>query len=243
MVKVTGKRIVIEFVVFSVVFGIIAALLGKVGYDLARGEAVDVISETSVKPTVIIDAGHGGEDGGATGVNGVLEKKLNLEVADKLGELLKLFGYNVIMTREADISLGESAPKGQRKMTDLKRRLEIADSNPDAIFVSIHMNKYPAEDCRGIQVWYSPNNEDSYRLAGIIRNTVRTKLQPDNNRENKSAGSSIYLLNRMKNVSVLVECGFLSNPGECAALCDRTYQTRLASALYYAIDEFATNVG
>lgn len=244
MIKVTKKQIMTEFIVFSLVFGIVAGVLGFIGYNLrGRDTKEAAIQPDTAKPPIIIDAGHGGMDGGATGVNGVLEKELNLAVAEKLKAFCELSGYEVIMTRTGDISLGEDAPKGKRKMTDLVKRLETSENNPDAIFISIHMNKFPTEDCKGLQIWYSPNNEQSYRLAGILQNAVKTKLQPDNTRENKAASSSIYLLSRMKNTSVLVECGFLSNSEECALLCDGSYQTRLAACLYYAIDEFNKNVG
>lgn len=238
------KRIMTEFVIFALLFGILSGALGFFGYNLMKPKASQTLASASeVRHTVIIDAGHGGVDGGATGVNGVLEKKLNLQLAEKLEKICRLMGYEVIMTRTEDVSLGEDAPKGHKKMTDLKRRLAFAEENPEAVFVSIHMNKFPEEYCRGVQVWYSPNSEKSRRLAGILKNAVDTKLGSENKRENKAANSSIYLLNRMKNTGILIECGFLSNNEECALLCDGTYQTRLAACIYYAIDEFFNNVG
>ncbi len=237
------KRTVIEFAVFSLVFGLLAGLLSFMGYSLNGSESTEVFSKAEDNKLVIIDAGHGGVDGGASGVNGALEKELNLEVSEKLKALCEINGYEVIMTRDSDISLGEGAQKGHVKMTDLKRRLEIAKENPDALFISLHMNKYPQADCKGIQIWYSGKNENSLKLAGILENAVKTKLQPDNKRKSKQAGSSIYLLERIENTAVLVECGFLSNEEECTLLCDSDYQTKLAACIYYAIDEFYGNVG
>ena len=173
----------------------------------------------------------------------LLEKELNLKVAEKTAALFRLCGYDVLMTRESDISLGEDAPKGKRKMTDLKKRLEVANNNPDAVFLSIHMNKFPQEVCRGFQLWYSPNNDMSRRLADIIENAVKTDLQKDNTRESKKAGDAIYLLNRTKNVAVLAECGFISNKEECAMLSDNSYQNTLAACLVYSVNDFFTNVG
>lgn len=236
------KLFIIEFVVFSVLLAAVAGGLGYIGYNLAVRETAVETSAHRAK-SVIVDAGHGGEDGGATGVSGVLEKELNLELAEKTAALFRLCGYEVVMTRESDISLGEDAPKGKRKMTDLKKRLEIADANPDAVFLSIHMNKFPQEICHGFQLWYSPNNDTSRRLADITETAVKSKLQTDNTRESKKAGESIYLLHRIKNTAVLAECGFISNKEECARLSDPAYQNTLAACLVYSVNEFFNNVG
>ena len=237
------KYFIIEFALFSLLLAVVAGGLGFIGYNLVTSH--EIIAETSAPRSkrIIVDAGHGGEDGGATGVSGVLEKELNLKVAEKTAALFRLCGYDVIMTRESDISLGEDAPKGKRKMTDLKKRLEVANNNPDAVFLSIHMNKFPQEVCRGFQLWYSPNNDMSRRLADIIEAAVKTNLQKDNTRESKMAGNAIYLLNRVKNTAVLAECGFISNKDECAMLSDNSYQNTLAACLVYSVNDFFTNVG
>ena len=238
------RRLVYEFVVFAFLFAAIAAFLGYTGYIIGRADASLVASaDTSEIRRVIIDPGHGGMDGGATGTNGRLEKELNLELSEKLGAMLTLMDTEVIMTRKSDISLGEDAEKGKRKMTDLVKRLEIAENAPDALFLSIHMNKFPQEICRGLQIWYSPNNDKSRRLADIIRNTVQTGLQSENMRENKKAGSSIYLLDRMKNEAVLIECGFISNTEECERLCSPAYQISLSAAIAHSVLDYCNNVG
>lgn len=238
------RKFLTELVLFTVLFAVIAAFIGYTGFVIGKSDFASVLPTSSSKSKkIIVDAGHGGMDGGATGINGRLEKELNLEVAQKLEAILKLRGFDVIMTRSEDISLGDSAPKGKRKMTDLVKRLELANQNPDAVFFSVHMNKFPQEVCKGLQIWYSPNNDSSRRLAEIIKNTVKTDLQAENTRECKKAGSAIYLLDRMKNTSVLVECGFISNTEECEQLCDNAYQQKLAACLADAVLDYYKNVG
>lgn len=244
MSRITRKKFIIEFVAFAAVFAIVAGFLGYTGYVIGKGDFASTVSaNTKEKKAVIIDAGHGGMDGGATGINGRLEKELNLEISNKLAAIMNLYGFDVTMTRTEDLSLGEDAPKGKRKMTDLVKRLECANTNPDAMFVSIHMNKFPQQACRGLQIWYSPNTDSSRRLAEIVRNTVLRDMQNDNTRECKKAGSSIYLLDRMKNTSILIECGFISNSEECLSLCDNTYQQKLAASIASGIVDYNKNVG
>ena len=237
------RKFMLEFIAFSLLLAIVAGFLGIVGYNMGKSDLAASYSVSAKNKKIIIDAGHGGMDGGATGVNGILEKELNLILAEKSAELFRLNGYEVIMTRDTDISRGEDAPKGKRKMTDLVKRLEIAENNPDAVFLSIHMNKFPQEVCRGLQLWYSGNNDMSRRLSEIIKASVKAYVQQDNSRECKKATSSIYLLDRMKNVSVLAECGFVSNTEECQKLCENSYQNKLASVFFYSVNDFYNNVG
>ncbi len=238
------KKFLAQFVAFALIFAAIAGFLGYTGYIIGKSDYASGVPASADKAKqIIIDAGHGGVDGGATGINGKVEKELNLEISEKFAAFMKLFDFDVIVTRTKDVSLGEDAPKGKKKMTDLIKRLEIANANPEAIFVSIHMNKFPQEVCRGLQIWYSPNDDTSRRLADIVKNTVQSKLQNDNTRECKKAGSSIYLLDRMKNTSILVECGFISNNQECELLCDNTYQQKLAASLSGAVLDYYNNVG
>ena len=237
------KSFIAEFALFSIILAVVVGGLGYAGYSLVTSRAPAAEASAPRSKSVIVDAGHGGEDGGATGVSGVLEKELNLAVAEKTAALFRLLDFDVTMTRESDISLGEDAPKGKRKMTDLKKRLDAANARPDAVFLSIHMNKFPQEVCRGFQLWYSPNSDTSRRLADIIEATVKTNLQQDNTRQSKKAGESIYILHRIKNTAVLAECGFISNKEECAKLSDSSYQNTLAACLVYSVNDFYNNVG
>ena len=184
--------------------------------------------------TVVLDAGHGGEDGGAVGASGVYEKDVNLAVTLILRDLLVANGVNVVLTREDDRLLYDREVNyhGRKKALDLAARKQIAEKTPNAVFVSIHMNAYPQSQYRGLQVWYSPNNESSEPLAAALQARIANSLQPENERRVKPATSSIYLLHRLKVPAVLVECGFLSNPEECAALEDPAYQRQLALELF-----------
>ena len=186
------------------------------------------------KPQVILDAGHGGRDGGAVGVTGLVEKELNLEIAALLDDMLRAAGVTTRMTRSVDsLVCDESDPAlhGRLKQTDLKNRVALAEANPDALFVSIHMNNFPVEKYHGLQVYYSPHAENSRALAECIQENTAALLQPDNTRKIKPAGSNIFLLDRIRTTAVLVECGFISNRAESANLADEGYQKQIALVL------------
>lgn len=209
-------------------------------FEPYASSAVGSIEESRF-PVIIIDAGHGGEDGGATGTNGVLEKDLNLTLSAILADLLRGAGYAVVQTRTEDKLLyGANTKKGHKKQSDLENRVKYTEQYPNSILVSIHMNTFPTQNCEGVQVWYSQNNERSAVLAKQIQDNVKEHLQPNNNRRIKAATSSIYLLRHAKTPAVLVECGFLSTPWECERLCDTAYQRSLALVLFDAICENLT---
>ena len=191
---------------------------------------------TRARPIVIIDAGHGGEDGGAEGIGGEIEKDINLAIALELRRLFGITNFEVIMTRDTDIML-TSEGATRRKASDLSNRVKIANNHPDAIFVSIHMNKFPQERYYGLQVFYAPNNRDSANLADLIRTNNKEVLQPENNREIKR-GVNMFVLENIKNCGVLIECGFLSNREEAALLTTEEYQKKLARMIFASIAEF-----
>lgn len=184
---------------------------------------------------VVIDAGHGGIDGGAVGVDGSLEKDINLAVAKRLRELLELTGIECVMTREEDRLVVDDSVRSHRKMHDLKNRVAIVNAQSSPIFVSIHMNKYPSEKYSGLQVWYSKHDPESKGLAAQIQAYAATFLMPENTRKIKQADSSIYVLDRLRVPAVLIECGFLSNHGECARLASEEYRGDLAVTIFAAI--------
>ncbi len=208
----------------------------------ANSKPKPTISDAEL-PTVIIDAGHGGEDGGATGFDGSLEKHINLQIAERLCEALSSSGIPCVMTRKEDILLYDRTQsyEGRKKALDMQARLDIAAKHENAIFVSIHQNSYPVEKYSGFQVYYSQNNAESAILARTLENTVREKLQPSNNRASKNAGDNIYLLKHLSCPAVLLECGFISNMEECKALSSEEYQKRLTEVLCDAIVEFINN--
>ena len=189
--------------------------------------------------TCIIDAGHGGMDGGAVSVTGSLEKDLNLDVAESLKCMMEAAGYNVIMTRSDDTMLNSDGtyPKS-RKMRDMLGRLDIIKSHPEAIFVSIHMNKFPEEKYSGLQVYYSDNDPQSKEIAQSVQNMAKLTLQPENNREIKSAGDGIFILKNAEIPAILVECGFLSNHNEAALLDTDIYRKSIACLIFSALQPF-----
>lgn len=195
--------------------------------------------------TIVIDAGHGGEDGGASGKSGVPEKTINLAIAQDLSRLLQVSGFRVVMTRTTDVSIadGNLDTIRERKVSDLHNRLKIIEEQGDCIFVSIHQNHFTESRYSGTQVFYSTNNSDSKLLAENIRNRVISLLQKDNTRETKPATSSIYLLWETKVPAVLVECGFLSNSAEEAKLNDPAYQKQMAFSVYCGLLDYCNPEG
>ncbi len=191
-------------------------------------------------PTIIIDAGHGGEDGGAVSQNGSLEKDINLIIANELNSMLKLSGFETIMTREDDVSIYDEYADTikKKKVSDLKNRLKIIKSEPNCIFISIHQNKFTDSKYSGAQVFYSKNDENSQILANSIKDSIVSMLQPDNKREIKPSNGSIYLLDNANVPAVLVECGFLSNAKEAALLSDSSYQKKITFAIYNGILDY-----
>lgn len=208
------------------------------GFGEQRVGLVKSLETEQKSYTIVIDAGHGGIDGGAVSKSGVLEKELNLSVAKRLEELCRLSGINCVMTRSDDRLVVDDSVKVKRKMHDLKNRVAIAEGIEDSILVSIHMNNFPDERYSGFQVWYSKNNESSRSLAAVLQTYARSFLDLENTREIKAAGSSIYLLDRTDSPAVLVECGFLSNPEECERLMTDEYQIELAMVILAALTDF-----
>lgn len=202
-------------------------------------------NQQSFAKTVILDAGHGGEDGGAVSADGTVEKNINLSVALKLRDVLKASGYNVIMTREKDVAVydNDAETLREKKRSDLHNRLGIIEKNSGehAIFVSIHQNKFPDSKYHGTQIFYSKNNPKSMDLAQAVRKSVTEFLQSDNEREIKEANKKIYLLNNAKIPAIVVECGFLSNPEECAKLADKNYQSEMAFSVYCGLMDYFCN--
>ena len=198
-----------------------------------------VPEQVNTVKTVIIDAGHGGEDCGAIGKTGVYEKDLNMQISLKLGEYLSAAGYSVVYTREDDRLLytEEQNIKGMRKIYDLKNRVEIANSYNSALLVSIHMNSYGAESCSGLQVYYAEGNDSSVSLANKVQESVVNTLQPNNKRKIKE-GNGIYLLENSINPCILIECGFISNYDECKKLSEKEYQKELCFSILCGIIEY-----
>lgn len=232
------------FIKYSIITLIICALVCVIiifsSNITGASDQSSYTSEEGSPVTVIIDAGHGGEDGGTQSRDGLLEKDLNLDIAKRLSLLFSQNGINVIMTRSDDRLLYDKNGdyKGRKKALDAQARLNIASEDPNAIFISIHQNYFSSSQYSGLQVWYSGNDNRSMELAQYIQSGVKSTLQPNNNRQTKLAGSNIYLLEHIKNPAVLIECGFLSNPEEAKRLSDPTYRQNLSEVIYRSVTEY-----
>ena len=234
---VNGKRIV-KYVKTAAILLIFATLI-LVSADFLIRKSEGIEAGAIAERVIVIDAGHGGEDSGAIGVNGAYEKDLNLTIATLIGEELKNRGYTVVYTRTEDkmLYLPEENIKGMRKISDLKNRCKITEAYEDCILVSIHMNSYGASKYSGLQVYYSDANDESRRLAASIQGSVRETLQPENKRQIKN-GSSLYLLENANGTAVLIECGFLTNETECEKLSQKEYQKELSFSIICGIIEY-----
>ena len=240
VINLIGHRARINLVTLSLVCLIfLSSIFGaivKIGADEIPTIQADNVPYEKI---IIIDAGHGGEDSGAVGVNGKLEKDLNLEMSLQIGKMLEEKGYIVVYTRTDDRLLYTEAENvyGIRKISDLKNRVKVADRYPDSIFVSIHMNSFGSSKYSGLQVYYSDNGDESRALADTIQNRVATDLQKKNKRNTKS-GKDMYVLKNVSNTAVLIECGFLTNEAECKKLSEKEYQKELSFSIVCAIIEY-----
>lgn len=207
---------------------------------IAGSKAATVFTEYSPavqKKCVIIDAGHGGEDGGATSCTGVLESSINLEIALRLEDLMHLLGIETVMIRRTDISVytqGNSI--AAKKVSDLKQRVKIANQTKNAVLISIHQNHFSDSQYGGAQVFYAPVG-DSDQLAKSLQSAIVQSLNPGSNRKAKRA-DGVYLMQHIECPGILVECGFLSNPEEEAKLRSEIYQKKLCCVIAAVTDSY-----
>ena len=182
--------------------------------------------------TLVIDAGHGGEDGGAVSASGVRESTLNLAVALRVRDLAAFVGLDTVMVRETDVSVADGgATVSERKRSDLAERVRLVQSTPGALLLSIHQNHFAEEKYDGAQVFYRSGSEE---LAKKTQENLRLCLDPSNRRQAKKS-SQVYLMEHISCPAILVECGFLSNAAETEKLTQPDYQKKLAAAMLCAI--------
>lgn len=189
--------------------------------------------------TVVIDAGHGGEDGGAVSVSGALESHINLEISQRLDDILTFAGVQTVMVRESDTAIYDMSAKtiSEKKVSDLKNRVKLVNETPDALLVSIHQNLFPDGKYSGAQVFYA-NTNGSKELAEYTQQSLIQLVDSQNRRQIKPA-DKVYLMNHIRCTGILVECGFLSNQQEDLKLQDAAYQKKLALAIGHAITHWA----
>lgn len=193
------------------------------------------INNVKTNKTVIIDPGHGGIDVGTVGIDGSLEKNINLSISLDLYDYLMVSGINTVLTRDGDYEVYKAGEK--RTKSDLYNRMDFINSVPDSILISIHQNHFENETEWGTQVWFSPNDEISPTLADKILRSVKKNIQPENKRENKVSDNSYYILYKAQKPSVMVECGFVSNKNENNKLQDKEYQKDMAYSILAGICE------
>lgn len=225
------------FLVFrkKTVLGIIVAIMVSTLFITAwHGQQVSTVGLN--QKLIVIDPGHGGMDGGGVGVNDILEKDLNLQIAKRLEQKLMEQGYQVVMTRTEDISLHEEGKKTVReqKNSDLKKRALIANEQKAGLFVSIHMNKFESPEIKGAQVFYKKEDSHGEQYAKYIMEELKI-LDSENHRQAKPLPNKNLTFSKLNVPAVLVECGFISNAEEAKKLGEETYQESIADAIVKGI--------
>jgi N-acetylmuramoyl-L-alanine amidase len=192
------------------------------------------------RTAIVLDAGHGGEDPGCVGVNGEYEKDINLAIVKNLRDLLLLSGFDVVLTRNEDVSIYSEGVQGIRaqKVSDMENRKTIIENYPDSIFISIHQNQFTQQSSFGAQVFYTQNNAVNSQLADIMQENFRDHLDSSNTRETKVIDNNLYLFKDTKQPAVLIECGFLSNPSDAERLSNPEYQKKVAMTIFKGLAEF-----
>ncbi|MBQ3355729.1 MAG: N-acetylmuramoyl-L-alanine amidase [Oscillospiraceae bacterium] len=216
------KKYGIFYVLVCAVALLSAALLSRLG------SAIAVSSAQTPAPVIVIDAGHGGEDGGALSVSGVRESGINLEISLRLNDLLRFLGADTRMIRTEDVSVyTEGDTIAAKKVSDIRNRVAFVQNTPNAVLISIHQNHFAEEKYRGAQVFYATGSE---ALAEALQSSLIAQVDPANHRACKPA-RDVYLMEHVSCPAALVECGFLSNYAEEQLLRDPSYQKKLAAAI------------
>ena len=215
---------------------IVAALLLII--RLTGGKDTETASAYTSEYTLVIDAGHGGIDGGAVSASGVKESGINLDIALKTEAIAQLLGINTLMTRTDDTDNSGAAPYSEHN--NLLQRAKLADSAENAVLISIHQNTFPTQNVSGAEVMYAPT-AGSELLGSITQTNLVTCADPLNRRVARPAPKELLLTSSVHCPAILVECGFLSNPGEATKLSDNSYQLKLASVLAVSFLQFSQN--
>lgn len=220
------KESIISIILTTVLFFTILTV------DKTRNVSSDKLIITDT-PKIIIDAGHGGEDGGAVVQDNIVEKDINLAIAQKTNEFLSLFGFQTYMVRDSDKLIYDSDSKTQRqkKNSDLRNRLSLMNKFENCLYISIHQNKYEDSRIWGAQTFYSPNDEKSPILAEFIQSSIISLTQPNNKRTIKKTGTNVFVIYNATKPAIMVECGFMSNNDELLKLKDNNYQNQMSFSI------------
>lgn len=254
---------IVQYIMLAVLFAVAVVLpayggkmrvqesaeIRESGVQTGDNQTQSTQSESDTQPgtgseqaTIVLDAGHGGIDPGMTGASGVAERELNLIYAKKLQVLLEEAGYRVVQTRETQDGLYDEG-ETNKKAQDMQRRCAVIEQEQPLLTVSIHQNSYPNDSSvRGPQVFYYENSAEGERLAACIQSCMNEQLDAARSREPKGNGS-YYILKRSASTTVIVECGFLSNPDEDQLLQQEDYQNRVVRAICDGVLEYLGGEG
>ncbi len=226
----------------------VGAVLAIALFTLAASPCIAVlrtVSENTAPVTLVLDAGHGGFDGGAVSGRGVSEQAINLSVAERTRVLACFFGVRTAMTRTDEGALDYDPARSVRenKIADIHARERIVQGIPSPVFVSIHLNKFSDPQYHGAQVFYSANSAAGKPLAEALQSALITGCDPENHRQAKQAEKSVYLMRTLTCPAVIVECGFLSNPDEETRLADENYHKKLAVCIVTGYVRYADGHG
>lgn len=228
-----GKRISLISLVLIIS---ISAFIAKKN---SKGDIISTMSVPVTNKVIVVDAGHGGEDGGAVSNNGVSEAEINLKIALKLQNLLEQSGATVVLTRSDENAIYDLDKKTlrEKKVSDIKNRVKIGNSSSADILVSIHLNKIDQSQYYGWQTFYKNNNEDGKKLATCIQDNLNNSINKENNRVPLKI-DNVYLIKNIEIPATIVECGFLSNLEEEKELQTDEYQDKLAWGIYNGIMDY-----
>ena len=219
------------------IVALLAAAAVFVKIFVSNGGLKPVINQNS-RSTLVLDAGHGGIDGGAISDSGLKESDINLQIALKTEALVRFLGIDTVMTRETDTDNSDN--KAYSEHDNLVQRAKLANSTENAVLISIHQNKFPGAVVSGAEVMYS-DNDDSKALGLITQDNLVTLLDSSNRRVARPAPKELLLTSSVECPTILVECGFMSNPQEVQKLASNDYQLKLAAILAGSYIQFLNN--
>ncbi|MDD6270078.1 MAG: N-acetylmuramoyl-L-alanine amidase [Oscillospiraceae bacterium] len=234
--RITGLCLTVSVAVAAVYFG---------GTKVIENALfTSVVKQQYEPPVIVLDAGHGGMDGGCSSVNGTPEKGINLNIMLHLRRMLQICGYTVEVTRETDCSIHDEGIEGiaNQKSSDMDNRLELFNKYDNAVCLSIHQNQFTDSSYSGAQMFYSNQVKGSAAMAQNIQDSFVEFLQPENKREIKLCGKELFLCYFCKNPTVMVECGFLSNPEEASLLETEEYQQKVAFTVFSGLEKYFSSV-
>lgn len=243
MTKIIHIRARHWFLIFTALALVGSLLLSRERFPVsARNQGIQTGDNGRV---ILIDPGHGGFDGGAVGINGTVEKNVNLAISLKLRDMLIDAGFTVVMTRDTDCALDNTGDTTirRRKISDMRARLNLTKLYPGSVLISIHQNKLSGDSrVHGAQIFFSPNEPSAEELAKSIQSEFNTQIQSEKPREVVKTGKNLYLFYHAENTAVLCECGFLSNPDEEALLSTDEYQYKVAYCIFSGLLKWCEDV-